>query len=60
MLSMFWMEPNLMMNRLEVDFAQINQLRNLIDNDAGCRRWITILQREFIYSEGVVNNRTSF
>ena len=37
-----------MMNRLEVNFATIIKLRNLIDNVANFRRWITILQREFI------------
>ena len=40
-----------MMNRLEVNFAPIIELRNLIDNVADFRRGITILQREFIYRE---------
>ena len=54
------MEPNFLINRPEIDFAQIIELQNLVDDVACFRQWITVSQSEFIDSEGVVHSHTFF
>ena len=49
-----------MISRLDIDFSQMFELRNLVDNVINFGQWITVWQREFVCSKRVVNKHTFF